>query len=257
LSLPQNAMSLKWNTDRLFNNDQTVNFRNDEETRIYYPKNFTPQAEHVMFGSEKIRGNHIANKKLDEIIALRIHVYKAEINKIEKSKMISSIVTEIRKGDTKPGGFLQKDQRKDLWFDIGDVKARQKISQMFRDYLHEGYKSSSYNKKKRRQSQSENSSPKANKRFHFDDITQIDAVESYSNEYVGTVESLEDNIISKDISVNDILSIFDSYLPISTNDNHNPNEPVPIASLIEKYVADNIIKMNVTFQEDGKILWTR
>jgi hypothetical protein len=68
---------------------------------------------------------------------------------MEKGYIISLVVDEIREqaGD---GGFVKKDG-KGMWYVVGEILAREKVSQAFRDVLHNKYKSSTASKKKRRE----------------------------------------------------------------------------------------------------------
>ena len=68
---------------------------------------------------------------------------------MEKSLIVTTIVDAVR--DVSPnGGFVKKDPKTGVWYDVGDPLAREKIGQTIRDQLHSKYKSSTQAKKERR-----------------------------------------------------------------------------------------------------------
>jgi hypothetical protein len=82
-------------------------------------------------------------------VAARADDYSAATTRTDKTFIVCSIVSEVRKASPK-GGFVKKDSTTGRWYEVGDFNAHEKTSQMFRDVLHENYLSSNKSKKKRR-----------------------------------------------------------------------------------------------------------
>jgi len=116
--------------------------------RKFLPKEFEPGCHDVLIGRGKVCYNHIGNKNFNAIVATKLDEYSAA-TRIEKSKILASIVVEIKKR-SENGGFFKKDSNSGLWFEIEEFLAREKASQVFRDMLHKSYRSSSSSKKKLR-----------------------------------------------------------------------------------------------------------
>jgi hypothetical protein len=83
------------------------------------------------------------------LVAARADDYSAAVTRTDKTFIVCSIVSEVRKASPK-GGFVKKDSTTARWYEVGDFNAHEKTSQMFRDVLHENYLSSNKSKKKRR-----------------------------------------------------------------------------------------------------------
>ena len=81
------------------------------------------------------------------MIISRLEEHTGAKKKDEKSAVISFLVSQVRMADPK-GSFIKCDKRTNRWFDMGDFAAREKISQIFQDILHEKYKSSSKRRRK-------------------------------------------------------------------------------------------------------------
>ena len=82
-------------------------------------------------------------------MSARAEDYSAASTRTDKTFIVCSIVSEVRKCSPK-GGFVKKDSTTSRWYEVGDFNAHEKTSQMFRDVLHESYLSSNKSKKKRR-----------------------------------------------------------------------------------------------------------
>ena len=89
------------------------------------------------------------NQRFRKLVSARAEDYAAASTRTDKTFIVTSIVSEIRKGAPK-GGFVKKDSTTGRWYEVGDFNAHEKTSQMFRDVLHESYLSSNKSKKKRR-----------------------------------------------------------------------------------------------------------
>jgi len=94
------------------------------------------------------------NEKLRDLVTSKLDEYSAATSKNEKSKILSYIVTQIRTVcPEKRGSFVKYDVEAERWFDVGDFLARERVSQAFRDALHNSYRSSNEYKKKRKREQ--------------------------------------------------------------------------------------------------------
>lgn len=89
------------------------------------------------------------NQRFRKLVAARAEDYAAASTRTDKTFIVCSIVSEIRKASPR-GGFVKKDSTTGRWYEVGDFNAHEKTSQMFRDVLHENYLSSNKSKKKRR-----------------------------------------------------------------------------------------------------------
>jgi hypothetical protein len=58
--------------------------------------------------------------------------YLFDATKIEKSFIVTEIIADIR-SDSPPGRFLEIDRNQRCWIEIGDLRARQKVGQCFRE----------------------------------------------------------------------------------------------------------------------------
>jgi hypothetical protein len=113
------------------------------------PENFEPGDDDVICGRGKRCYNHEGNKRLLARVRHSLDDYANAKSKQEKSRVISKIVDQVRQSSPQ-GGFVKQDSSQ-RWYEAGDFLAREKISQTFRDLLHDRYKSSSRSKKRRRE----------------------------------------------------------------------------------------------------------
>lgn len=113
------------------------------------PEDFEPGDMDVLCGRGKRCFNSPGNQRFRKLVAARAEDYAAATTRTDKTFIVCSIVSEIRKASPK-GGFVKKDSTTGRWYEVGDFNAHEKTSQMFRDVLHESYLSSNKSKKKRR-----------------------------------------------------------------------------------------------------------
>ena len=142
------------NMHNLFSVSAPTCVKNDDyggqcDSFYYFHASFTPRDHDVIIGRGRASNNHIGNKRLGRIVASKLDVYSIARTKNDKTDLISSIIDQIRTNSPK-GAFVKQDLQTKLWYDAGNFAAREKISRMFRDALHEAYKSSNSNKKKQR-----------------------------------------------------------------------------------------------------------
>jgi hypothetical protein len=114
------------------------------------PDDFQPGENDVICGRGRNVFNHIGNDSFRTIVAGYLDHYNQASAKLEKSFILSEIVTKVRELSPN-GGFVKKDPKSGRWFEVGDFLAREKTSQAFRDALHDKYRSSNTAKKLRRQ----------------------------------------------------------------------------------------------------------
>lgn len=86
----------------------------------------------VLCGRGGSINNHPGNEKYRHFVNRKKRIYLTARFKREKRLIAASIVQEIRNQEP-PGRFLAKDGRSGEWYDIGDLKARDKTSQALRE----------------------------------------------------------------------------------------------------------------------------
>merc|ERR1712232_1020840 len=105
----------------------------------------------ILIGRGKKCYEHTGNKNLLTIVSYKLDEYATAKSKIQKSQILASVVSEIQ-WKCPVGGFIKKDSKTGLYFRVGELLAREKVSQAFRDALHDRYKSSNASRKKARTS---------------------------------------------------------------------------------------------------------
>ena len=137
-------------------------------TMTVLAEDFVPGENDVICGRGRRCYNHVGNERFRKFVESYLERYSNAGTKLEKSYILSEIVTHIRKLSPN-GGFVKKDPDTGRWSEVGDFLAREKTSQAFRDALHEKYKSSNISKKKRRQAEQAN---KQQAQSPFETITE-------------------------------------------------------------------------------------
>ena len=95
----------------------------------------SPTDSDVLCGRGGAVNVHPGNAKYRQLVAERKRAYLAARYKREKRLLSESIVEEIR-NQSPPGRFLNRRTSDGAdWYDIGDVKAREKTSQALRENL--------------------------------------------------------------------------------------------------------------------------
>ena len=93
-----------------------------------------PTASDVLCGRGGTINTHPGNAKYRQLVEQRKRVYLTARFKREKRLISESIIKEIR-NQSPPGRFLNRDAKDGDWYDIGDIKAREKTSQALRENL--------------------------------------------------------------------------------------------------------------------------
>ena len=122
------------------------------------PLDFVPSDDDVICGRGKKCYSHIGNDRFRTRVHSVLSLYRSAKNKLDKSKVLNMVVDQVRY-NSPSGGFVKQDET-GRWHEVGDFLAREKTSQVFRDALHENYKSSNVSKKKRRQEELSKASDK-------------------------------------------------------------------------------------------------
>ena len=91
-----------------------------------------PHNNDVLCGRGGTINAHPGNEQYRKFVERKKRVYLTARFKREKRLIASSIVEEVRNLDP-PGRFLTKDPHSDVWYDVGDEKARDKTSQALRE----------------------------------------------------------------------------------------------------------------------------
>lgn len=101
------------------------------EGKKFFPDGFMPRTTDVIISKGTKFFNHIGNIRFRKIIASRYDDYYSDtVSRQKKSRILSSIVDQIR---TNGGIFIKYDPGHELWFEVDDALARDKISQAFRN----------------------------------------------------------------------------------------------------------------------------
>lgn len=92
--------------------------------------------------------NHVGNQRFRDTVDQFLSKYTGTQCKHEKTSIICEVVKLIRQRSPN-GGFVKFDKTANVYYEVGDFLAREKVSQAFRD-ASEAYKSSNSTKKKNR-----------------------------------------------------------------------------------------------------------
>ena len=129
--------------------DGQISARAASSRRRYMPGEYYPSAYDVMCGRGKTAANHIGNQRFKVTISIYLRRYSESTSRAQKTAVISDVVELVRQ-NSPGGGFVKYDQNKSKWYEVGDHLAREKVSQAFRDMLHDRYESSNFTKQRKR-----------------------------------------------------------------------------------------------------------
>merc|ERR1712176_467754 len=118
------------------------------ETKRKLSKDFVPEVDTVVLGKGNIPKTNIGNLKLKGIVMDNLVEY-ANGERRKKIAVISRIINHVTANNYKTTGFVKFED--DCWWEMTERDARVKITALFRDCLHDQYRSSSSSKVKRRQ----------------------------------------------------------------------------------------------------------
>lgn len=118
------------------------------ETKRKLSKDFVPEVDTVVLGKGNIPKTNLGNLKLKGIVMDNLVEY-ANGERRKKIAVISRIISHVTAANYKTTGFVKFED--DCWYEMTERDARVKITALFRDCLHDQYRSSSSSKVKRRQ----------------------------------------------------------------------------------------------------------
>jgi hypothetical protein len=127
---------------RRFSTESSASASKKRELRV----GFQPCDYSVVCGRGKDSFNHAGNHRFRILADMFIEEYSEADSKVAKSAIVSKMVGVIRQA----GGLFCK-YESDAWFEIGEHRAREKVSALLRDLLHTQYRSSAKAKRDRRQ----------------------------------------------------------------------------------------------------------
>ncbi|CAJ1926432.1 unnamed protein product [Cylindrotheca closterium] len=103
-----------------------------QQGRLYLPLLFEPGNWDVICHNGREFQEHVGNSRFKLCIERNLDIYMNAGSRLERSTIITDIVTGIREGG---GGFVRYDQAEMRWYDVGDKIARDKAGQALRDSL--------------------------------------------------------------------------------------------------------------------------
>jgi hypothetical protein len=118
------------------------------ENKRKLPKDFVPEGHTVVLGKGNIPKTNIGNLRLKQVVLDNLTEY-ADGERRKKIAVISRIINHVTSQNYKTTGFVKFED--DDWWEMTERDARVKITALFRDCLHDQYRSSSSSKVKRRQ----------------------------------------------------------------------------------------------------------
>jgi hypothetical protein len=118
------------------------------EKKRKLPNEFVPEVDTVVLGKGNIPKTNIGNLKLKGIVMDNLVEY-ANGERRKKIAVISRIINHVTLANYNTTGFVKFED--EYWWEMTERDARVKITALFRDCLHDQYRSSSSSKVKRRQ----------------------------------------------------------------------------------------------------------
>jgi hypothetical protein len=112
------------------------------------PIGYVPSRNDVIVGTGREAKKHIGNKKFHNTVKRYIGDYSKRPSKLEKGRIISQIIHDIKKQSPTGTPFVKNVGGR--WYAVGSQTVREKISQSLRNGLHSKYRSSMKAKKQRR-----------------------------------------------------------------------------------------------------------
>lgn len=191
----------------------------EEKSKMHGSKTYTPKHNDIIIGKGIKALNHSGNKLFRRVIEKNLKSYAALSARKEKSKMIQSIVCQIR---INGGGFIKQSPEKGSWFEVSDNIAREKTSQAFRNSI--------YRKFQRPHFPSSTEETIENKLCNIQSATPISMMSSEVGELTPSTSSI--NLALENVKKrNDSLAVIDSLIstiPSHCNGNEDPFEPNPV-----------------------------
>jgi len=133
----------------------------NSDKMIRLPADFVPSKFSVLCGRGKKCTASSGNRHLRKLIDANLKPYSEARTKIEKSSIVSAIIEEVR-SLCQLGSFVKLEN--DVWWEVDDAFAREKIGCVFRDILHTHYRSSTKAKQARKKEASKKPSSGSKKK---------------------------------------------------------------------------------------------
>jgi hypothetical protein len=148
---------------------------------------FHPSDYSVVCGRGNDSFNHAGNRRFRMLAGIFIERYSHTDSKTEKSAIVSEIIAVIHQA----GGIFCK-FKKDEWCEVGNHQAREKVSALLRDLLHNQYRSSAKAKVGRRTTtkQHQGQDQQSGQGKRVDDTDDSDDCSTTSSSWGRTKESL-------------------------------------------------------------------
>lgn len=143
LILSRNAATFRKSQEEILVEDNPSKW---SERQIELDFDFHPGYYDVICARGNKAWNHPGNKFFRALVKKAAHRYSQVTSKAKRSAIVTEIVVTIR---SKGNGFV-KQESGGQWVEVGDPLAREKVGQMFRNSLHDQFKSSVQMKKLRR-----------------------------------------------------------------------------------------------------------
>lgn len=119
------------------------------------PSTFQPSINSVILGKGNVPKNAPGNKQLRHIVSNHVTEYSSIECRRGRAMIVRSIVEHVRELCRPFGGgaFVKYEQGK--WREVNHTATREKVTSVFRDFLHDQYKSSTKNKVAKRRARKE------------------------------------------------------------------------------------------------------
>ena len=109
------------------------------------PEDFKPGPNSVIIGRKKNCYTSVGNLRLRDIVLVSLPAYSKCVKKKDKTEIVSRIVQMVRDSCPEGGAFIKCDSE-GRWHEVSEVIARERVASIFRDFLHDQYRSSSKSK---------------------------------------------------------------------------------------------------------------
>lgn len=148
------------------------------ETKL--PPDFKPGPNSVIIGRKKNCYTSVGNLRLRDIVLMSLPAYSKCSKKKDKTEVVTSIVQMIRDSCPEGGAFVKCDSE-GRWHEVSEVISRERVASIFRDFLHDQYRSSSKSKvAKRRENRSKQAVVSSDTQEKTDSVSDAKSVSSGS-----------------------------------------------------------------------------
>ena len=103
--------------------------------KVELPVDFVPSDNDVLCGKGKECFNHPGNRRFRALVNLNLRKYAEAKSKLAKSSIVNDIVDSVRLNASNGGGFIRQNNKTKVWYEIGDVLAREKVGHTIRETL--------------------------------------------------------------------------------------------------------------------------